>query len=275
MVVAADVHPRVSVSAVSSWTWTLEEDLRFWASAGIEHVGLSFRKLKKAGLPAAAGRVRDAGLRVSNIVELGWWSLDDHATWGRQQARLVQALDAAVVTGAACLVLTSGPQGRLPWDDALAALAEALAPVSEESRTRGVVLTLENTGPLRLDLSFVTTLRDAIDAARMLGIGACMEVNSCFAERALDGTIAAAHDVLEHVQVNDFVIGSLCTPDRAVPGDGDIPLEGILQSLDGAGYGGALELEMVGPRIEAEGYEQAIVRGAGYMSRLLRALDDR
>jgi sugar phosphate isomerase/epimerase len=159
MVVAAGVHPRVSVSAVSSLTWTLDEDLRFWESAGIEHVGLSFRKLKDAGLPTAADRVRDAGLRVSNIVELGWWSLDDRATWGPQQARLVQALDAAVVTGAACLVLTSGPQGRLPWDDALAALGEALAPVLAESPARGVTLTLENTGPLRLDLSFVTTLR--------------------------------------------------------------------------------------------------------------------
>jgi sugar phosphate isomerase/epimerase len=275
MVATAGVDPRLSVSAVSSWTWTLDEDLRFWESAGIEHVGLSFRKLRNAGLPAAADRVRDAGLRVSNIVELGWWSLDDRATWGPQQARLVEALDAAVVTGAACLVLTSGPQGRLPWDDALVALGEALAPVLAESRARGVTLTLENTGPLRLDLSFVTTLRDAIDAARVLGIGACMEVNSCFAERALDGTIAAAVDVLEHVQVNDFVIGSLCTPDRAVPGDGDIPLERILRSLAGAGYRGAFELELVGPRIEAEGYEPAIARGAGHISHLLRAIDDR
>ena len=275
MVVTAGIHPRVSVSAVSSWTWTLEEDLRFWESAGIEHVGLSLRKLKDAGLPAAAGRVRDAGLRVSNIVELGWWSLDDRATWARQQARLVRALDAAVTTGAACLVLTSGPQGRLPWDDALAALAEALAPVLLEARARGVTLTLENTGPLRLDLSFVTTLRDAIDAARTLGIGACMEVNSCFAERALESTIAAAVDVLAHVQLNDFVIGSLCTPDRAVPGDGDIPLERILQSLVGTGYGGAFELELVGPRIEAEGYEQAIRRGADHVSRLLRGIEAR
>jgi len=265
------VDPRVSVSAVSSWKWTLDEDLRYWDAAGIGHVGLSLRKLEAAGVPGAARRVRDAGLRVSNIVELGWWDLDDRGTWGRQQERVLGALDAAATTGAGCLVLTSGPAGSLDWDAALAALGDALAPLVPEAAARDVRLTLENTGPLRLDLSFVTTLRDTIDAARLLGIDACMEVNSCFAERALDRTIAAGADVLAHVQVNDFVIGSFRTPDRAVPGDGDVPLARILGDLLDAGYDGAFELEMVGPRIEAEGYAPAIERGAAYVSGLLHA----
>jgi len=262
------MHERLSVSAVSSWTWTLDEDLRFWVDTGIDHVGLSFRKLEEAGLPDAVVRIADAGLRVSNIVELGWWDLADHSTWSAQQDRVLAALDAAAQLGG-CLVLTTGPARGLDWDAACDALAIALAPVLASAQQHDVVVTLEHTGPLRLDLSFCTTARDGVDLARRVGTGLCLEVNSCFAERDLAWTIALASDVLAHVQLSDFVIGSLCTPDRAVPGDGDIPLASIFGATLEAGYSGAFELEMVGPRIEDEGYASAIARGVAYLDDLL------
>jgi len=254
---------------VSSWRWTLDEDLNFWAAAGIDHVGLSFRKLEAAGLDDAVTRVRDAGLRVSNIIELGWFDLTDPSGWPGQQARLRAAITSAAALGAPCLVLTTGRAAGLEWEMAADALDDALAPVRAEAAAAGVALALENTGALRLDLSFVTTFADAVDLARRLGAAACMEINSCFAERGLGDSIRAGVDVLTHVQVSDFVIGSLCTPDRAVPGDGDIPLERILGALIGAGYEGALELEMVGPRIEDEGYTKAIRRAVSYLDDVL------
>jgi sugar phosphate isomerase/epimerase len=265
------VHPRLSVSAVSSWRWSLDDDLRFWRDADIDHVGLSFRKLEEAGLEAAVARVRDAGLRVSNIVELGWWNLDAPATWPGQRARLLGAVDAAATLGG-CVVLTTGPAGSLDWDAAAAALASALDPVLQDARERGVMMTIEPTSPLRLDLSFVTTLRDGVDLARELHTGLCAEVNSCFAERRVLETIADARDVLAHVQVSDFVVGSLSTPDRAVPGDGDIPLARIIGAVLASGYGGAFEIELVGPRIESEGYASAITRSVTYLDAMLSEL---
>lgn len=265
---------RVSVSAVSSWGWTFDEDLAFWAEAGIDHVGLSFRKLHEAGLDDAVRRVQDAGLRVSNLVELGWCDLDDPSTWSEHRERLLAAVEVAVAVGG-CLVLTTGPAGRLDWDEAADALAELLGPVRVAAVAADVPLTIEPTGPLRLDLSFVTTVRDGVDLADRLGVDVCVEVNSCFAERGLLDTVRDAGEVVEHVQVSDFVIGSLCTPDRAVPGDGDIPLARILEGFDAAGYRGAYELEMVGPRIEEEGYASAISRGVAALARILEGLSSR
>jgi sugar phosphate isomerase/epimerase len=266
------MHPRLAVSAVSSWRWDLDDDLRFWTEAGVEHVTLSFRKLEAAGTVTAAERVAAAGLRVGGIGELGWWTLDDPASWAAQQGRLVAALDAAVITGAPTLVVTSGPAGRLGWDAALEALDAASGPVRAAAASRGVRLALEPTSPLRLDLSFVTTLRDGLDAAAALDVGVCVEVNSCFAERGLERTLRDGIDAITHVQLSDFVIGSHVTPDRAVPGDGDIPLEAILAVLLGAGYAGPFELELVGPRIEHEGYPDAIRRGAEHLSEILKRL---
>jgi sugar phosphate isomerase/epimerase len=262
------MHPRLSVSAVSSWRWSLDEDLAFWHKAGIHHVGLSLRKLTDVGLDKGIARVRDAGLRVSNVVELGWCSLASRETWPAHQDALLAAVGAAASIGG-CLVLTTGPAHPLEWDAAADALGEMLEPVTADAAERGVVLTVEPTSPLRLDLSFVTTLRDGVDVARRVGCAVCMEINSCFAERDLADTLREGRDVLAHVQVSDFVVGSLCTPDRAVPGDGDIPLARILGTVLETGYAGAFELELVGPRIEEEGYGAAIRRGIEHLDRLL------
>ena len=262
------MHPQISVSAVSSVRWTLDEDLAFWAGAGIDHVGLSLRKLEAAGVDSAARRIADAVMRVSNVVDLGWWDLRNESTWARQQDRLVAAVDAAAVVGG-FLVLTTGPAYPKEWDDAVATLDAAITPVREHARSCGVLLTVEPTSPLRLDLSFCTTVRDGVDLARALGIGLCLECNSSFGDRDLIGTLAGATDVLAHVQVSDFVIGTLRTPDRAVPGDGDIALARLLPAIQSLGYTGAFELEMVGPRIEDEGYASAIERGIATLGSIL------
>ena len=87
---------------------------------------------------------------------------------------------------------------------------------------------------------------------------------------ARDTVAAAARlGVLDHVQVSDVVVPSLTTPDRAVPGDGHIPLGHIVAAVLATGYGGAFEIEMVGPRIDAEGCGSAILRAMAHMDDVL------
>src|SRR5205814_9063006 len=122
--------------------------------------------------------------------------------------------------GAECLVFTTGPAGPLPWEEAADALEAALAPVLHESRSRGVPFAIEHTNSLRVDIGFVHTLSDAIDLARRLDAGVCMEVNACWAERALAATIRAGADRIRLVQVSDFKVGTIASSQRLVPGDG-------------------------------------------------------
>jgi sugar phosphate isomerase/epimerase len=252
----------------------LEEDLEFWASAGIGRVELSLRKVEAAGTERAVALVRGAGLRVDSVIEAGHFLLADPATWPAERDRLGRAVELAAATGARSVVLLPGAPGRLEWEDAAGALAEALGPVAAAARAAGVALALENTSSLRIDLSFVHTLRDALDLAGRLDIGLCMEIQSCWAERGLAATVADAVSAgrLVLVQVSDAVAGSLTTPDRVVPGDGDVPLARVLGDVLRAGYEGSFDLELVGPRIEAEGYAAAISRGLAFLGRLLDEL---
>jgi sugar phosphate isomerase/epimerase len=266
------VHPRVCVSAISTYRLDLRGDLELWARHGIDTVGVSVAKLDAFGWEDGVALVAGAGLRVANLIGLGPFHLADPSQWGPQQERLVRAVDAAVELGAECLVCTTGPAGALTWEAAADALERASAPVLAHAKGCGVPVALEHTNSLRVDVGFVHTLRDMLDLARRLDVGVCMEINACWAERDLEATIASGVHRLHLVQVSDFAVGTLCTPDRLVPGDGDIPLARILGAVIAAGYEGMFDLELIGPRIDEEGYDAAIPRAVAALTALLTRL---
>jgi sugar phosphate isomerase/epimerase len=266
------MHGRVSLSAISTFRWTLEEDLAFYERAGITSIGASLAKLEAAGIHVGARRVRDAGLRVSNLIGIGPFHLDDPSQWGGQRDRVRHALDAAEAVQAECMILTTGPAGQLSWEHAADALEQALTPVIADAHARGIPFGLEHTNSLRVDVGFVHSLADVVDLARRLDIGVCVETNACWAERGLGATIEAGVDTFRIVQVSDFAIGTLSTPNRLVPGDGDIPLERILGQVLAAGYTGCFDLELIGPRIDDEGYEPACRRAVAALGDLLDRL---
>jgi len=271
------MHPRLSVSQASTIGWPLERDLELWAALGIRDVALLQRKLEATGdVGRAVDQVRSTpGLRVDNLAVGDSFELANAAQWERGRDRLRACLETAAALGSRCVVVTTGGPSGLTWEEAADALADAIAPVVAEARAAGRELAVENTNSLRLDISFANTLRDTCDLARRLGIGVCMEVNNAFCERGLADTVRRNVDLLRVVQVNDFVVGTLRTPDRAVPGDGDIPLRRVLGGLLEAGYAGPFELEIVGPRIEAEGYASAVRRGLDHVGALLSDLEGR
>jgi sugar phosphate isomerase/epimerase len=269
------MHPRACVSAISTYRLPLTDDLAFWERHGIDRVGVSVAKLEAHGWERGVALVQAAvanGLDVTNLIGLGPFALHDPTQWEGQRERLQRTIETAVAVRAGCVVFTTGPAGPLAWEAAADALESALAPVLAQARDAGVQFALEHTNSLRVDVGFVHSLRDVIDLARRLGTGVCMEVNACWAERDLARTIASGIDAIRLVQVSDYAIGTLCTPDRVVPGDGDIPLERVLGAVLAAGYGGAFDLELIGPRIDAEGYDGAIPRAVAALGALLDRL---
>jgi len=243
------VHPRVCVSGISTWNQSLADDLRLYEELGVHTIGVAMRKIEG---PTDIELLVASGLEFANVIGVG-------------HTGLPRAFELANRLGAPAIVFTTGPAGPWNWDDAADGFASALA----SSLPPPVMLCLEHTNSLRHDVSFVHTLRDAIDLARRLDINVCMEINACWAERDLERTIVDGIDRIGIVQVSDFSIGTLSTPNRLVPGDGDIPLRRIIDQVLDAGYEGVFDLELVGPRIEEEGYRSAIARSCDYLGAVL------
>ena len=264
------------MSAISTFRLSLAEDLAFWERHEIRNVGVSVAKLEAFGWEAGTRLVADAverGLRVVDLIGISPFHLAKPQHWDSQRARLIHSLETAAAVGAPRVVFTTGPFAPLTWDEAADALEDALAPVLQEARRRNIDVAIEHTNSLRVDVGFVHTLRDAVDLARRLDAGVCMETNACWAERGLDDAIRAGIDRIRLVQVSDFRVGTIASSQRLVPGDGDIPLRRIIAVLLAAGYTGAFELELIGDAIEDEGYAHAVPRAVQNLDALLTELD--
>jgi sugar phosphate isomerase/epimerase len=81
--------------------------------------------------------------------------------------------------------------------------------------------------------------------------------------------IADAGPLTALVQVSDYVYGDRGLPGRAVPGDGAIPLNRLIPAIVRAGFAGRFDLEIIGPRLLAEGEEAGLARAAERIGTIL------
>jgi len=267
------MHPRISVHGLSGSTSTLEEDIDFWTSSGIDYVGIPMSKLDEAGRDGGIKRIVDAELRVCHVVAVKVFDLSDPTAWDRQRQALTEVVDIAHTLSAERLCITAGPPGRLLADEAATAFTTALAPVRDYAHGRGLSFSVEHNHVVRRDLSFLNNLRDTVAYARSSGVKVCAEVQNFWVEYDLKHTIQDSLDVIDLVQISDWVMtDSAVPPNRAALGDGDIPLERILAWFLEAGYTGAFDIELVGPRIDSEGYRSAVTRSVDWLATALDRL---
>ena len=250
------VHPRLSVNEECAGSLSFPEEVGFWHELGVETIGAISPKLEAIDWDTDA--VARTGLRVQNI--------------GTEHRVVGQSLDFAAAAGADCVWFTTGTIGSRLWEEAADEFCERIAPTVARASELGVTLAVEPTNPLRADISFVFTLRDTLVLARAAGIDVVLELACCWYERGFEELVRDDVDRLALVQISDFELGTLDTPNRSVIGDGDIPLERLLGVLLDAGYEGYFDLEILGPRIEAEGYLPATRRSLERASEMLGRL---
>jgi sugar phosphate isomerase/epimerase len=266
------VHPSISLNLLCLADTPLSQALDFCASAGFQQVGVPFARFMADGVDVTVDLVRKSGFGVSTIGCGALFTLDDPSRWTAEAQSLNTALDIAASLGAKTVYGHAGPAGQLEWDDAAAALTEAVAEVVSKSRRVAVPLIIEPTNPLYADIDFVHTFRDAADLAAMTGLGLCLDLFHIWDERGLLQTAERALSAIHMVQLGDFSPGTRLIPGRVVPGDGVMPLHRILGRLLDIGFQGPIDLELLGPRIREEGVTSAAVRSGRYMSDLLNAV---
>jgi len=262
-----NVHPRVSVNPISSFSWTVEQDVAFYSSVGVETIAVPYFKFADRARQGVEA-IRRAGFRCSTLSTGGPCLLESGA---RTLEILRAAIDVASALDCPSVYMVTGP--TLPGmitDDAHARLVETLRPANTYARSRGVRLAIEQTATATRHHSFVHTLADAVDLSRDADIGISLELQYCWYERHLERLIRGNVERFVVVQVSDFRVGEELKLNRRVPGDGSIPLEWLLGLVLDAGFQGYFDLEILGPAIEAEGYAPAIRRSVDWLSERLR-----
>jgi sugar phosphate isomerase/epimerase len=273
-------HPRLSVSEMCTYPLPFSEELQLWDELELQHVGLLANKVDDYGRAKAVAALRERGITAVTVTT-GHFDLSDPSSWDVTRAAFSSVVDLAAEVGG-CVYCTPGRRdGHRSFDDLAAAFAAAIEPVAEYAAKQGVTLAVEPS--LRTDVSFAHTLRDGIDLVQRAGISVIADLGNCWMERDVEATVRRAGPVLAAVQFADALYGSTAPPaagktlaappgGRAVPGDGDLAIDAFLRAALDVGYTGAFELEMVGPRIEAEGYAEALRRGVKRSSVMIEEL---
>jgi sugar phosphate isomerase/epimerase len=267
------MHPRVCLHQVAFIAESTTAFVEHCRDSGVPHMTLVTPLLMRpGGLEEAQAALAAGGPRVAcvNHPFAGYPDLERDS--GEAAAKLAEAITIAAALGAPSIYMLTGARGSLDWEAAAARFAALIAPCRALAADRGVTLLVENANSLNADLHIAHTLADAITLAGTAGIGLCLELHACWMEAGLARLFRRAMPITGLVQVSDYVLGDRTTPCRAVPGDGAIPLERLLGDVLEAGYEGVFDLELVGPRIAAEGSRAATRRAADYLSELLTRL---
>jgi sugar phosphate isomerase/epimerase len=187
-------------------------------------------------------------------------------------AGLSRLIDAAAATGARCIYMLTGGRGGLTWEQAAERFCLAIEPCVRQAEQAGVSLAIENASSLYADIHLAHSLRDTITLAELAGVGICVDLFHCWAEADLAGLLRLALPRTQLIQLSDYVLGDRALPARAVPGDGAIPIEPFVAQALAGGYRFGFDLELLGPRIDAEGRLAAAERACATVSAMLDRL---
>lgn len=262
------IHKRLSVDAMCTFPWSFDQDLALWSDMGVRHAGLLVSKIGDDP-DGNMARLTAAGIHCSTLITEAF-ELRDPDSWDRTRASHRAAIDLVAKHGGHSIYFTPGRTTCVSWAEDLNRLAEAVAPTVAYAREKSVLAAIEPS--IRTSVSFVNSLRDAIDVAERTGIGLIADFGNMWMERDFRETLARAMPHIALMQIGDVIIGSTGRPapgGRVHIGEGELPLKRMMQDVLDAGYAGVFDLEVVGPNFATGCDEPALRRGIEAASALL------
>ncbi|MCV7176910.1 sugar phosphate isomerase/epimerase family protein [Mycolicibacterium sphagni] len=265
------MHELLSVHDVTFLGASPAELQRNWTELGVHRLSVIDTQL----LEPEFRQILDAGdYRIQAVYHLfGSGRVPtDKGSVEAARAALCRLIECAASVGASCIYLLTGGRGELTWEPAAERFCTAIAPCVLQAQQAGVSLAVENASSLYADIHLAHSLRDTITLAESAGLDICIDLFHCWAEADLAGLLRSALPRTRLIQVSDYVLSDRALPARAVPGDGAIPIESFVAQALAGGYRFGFDLELIGPRIDAEGRLAAARRAGEVMGTMLDRL---
>jgi sugar phosphate isomerase/epimerase len=258
----------ISINTLCLEPATLATQAACIAKIGADAISPGVDEVESIGAVQAARLFRDTGLSVAVLTHRAFGFVTSFEA-RKQRDRLMATIDMAHTIGAVAVCLTSGSRGEMSWPEAARRFAEEIAPCAEYARNSGVALGIEPTSHLYADVSIAHRLSDTVSLARAANIGVGIDLFACWVDADIESAIAVAGPICAFVQVSDYVFGDRALPCRAVPGDGTMPLDHLIGLILATGYRGSFDLEIIGPRLAAEGCEAGLRRAISNLQRII------
>ena len=260
----------LSMSELTTYRWSLDEDLFYYSRAGYDGVGIWLRKLQDFGEERGLELIADSGLAVSNVVWAGGFTGSDGASIPESLDATRRALQLAHAMRAGCLVLHTGGRNCHTLRHAqrlMRSSIDELLPAAEVARTP---LAIEPMHPCcAADWTVLTTLESALELVQEYDTPWLRLVYDTYHFPLAEPQWDLIPDLAPYTAV--VHVGDHATPhshdqERCPLGEGVAPLGGIVREFEAAGYRGFFDVELMGPAIEAHDYHALIQRSRSFLS---------
>jgi sugar phosphate isomerase/epimerase len=248
------VAPRISVSQITTFRSSFADDVRSYAAAGLDGIGIWELKLPEGGDAEALEQLAASGLERAVAVPAVPSILPLPLLGGPEDsAERVEAVCASLErlapfgpSGIVCLTGTG--RGRDP-DDARATVVEGLRTIAGEAERLGLRVGIE---PYQREGGELWTIVSSIPEAVALieeagdppSLGIQFDVWHLWNTETLFDDIAAEVGRFVGVHVCDRREPTRGWADRALPGEGGAGVPEILRALDAAGWDGLYDIEI-------------------------------
>ena len=246
--------PLFSISQVSTLAGSFGDDVRAYAAAGVDGIGVWELKLGDGPDGEALEQLAESGLGSATAVPAVPSILPLPFLPGPDDPReRIDAICASVhrlaAFGPSAVLCVTGPAGDRDPGAARAVVVEALREIAAEARSAGVRVALE---PFQREgienWSLPNTLADAAALIDETGesetIGIQFDVWHLWNTPDLRDELEREAHRIVGVHVNDWRDPTRGWADRVLPGDGVADVAGILDALDRVGWDGFYDLEV-------------------------------
>lgn len=213
-------------------------------------------KTREHGVEQTRTLLADSGIAVSGYCWGGMITSPDAGEAARRRDDVRRALDEAASLGSPSMIFVAGgvdEQERSVADARKRALA-GLAELVPHARSVGVKIALEPLHPMICATrSVLSTTRLANDWCDALGaediVGIAIDTYAVWWDPDIEAEIARAGKRICAFHVSDWLADTQdLRLDRGMMGDGVIDIAGLRRSVEAAGYGGPIEVEIFSRR---------------------------
>ena len=242
-------HSRLCLHTMTTRPWSLEEAIAGYTAAGVPAVTVWREHLEPYGAAKAGEMLRDAGLHIVSLCRGGFFPATNGLA--REQARTDnrRIIDEAHALGAPVVVLVCGAVPGMDLSVARQQIIDGIHSVVPHAKAAGVKLAIEPLHPMYADnRSAINTLDQANNLVLALGseqVGVAIDVYHVWWDPFLKAEIQRATGTILAFHVCDWRTPTRdLLNDRAIMGEGCIPIRQIRGWVEAAGFKGFIEAEI-------------------------------
>jgi sugar phosphate isomerase/epimerase len=245
---------RLCIHTITTKPWSLEEAVTYYARAGV--AGITVWREALAGRdPAEAGsQIREAGLEVVSLCRGGFFPALEASARASAVEENMRIIDEAQALGAPLVVLVCGAVPGQPLEVSRQQIAEGIEAILPYAGERQVKLAIEPLHPMYADnRSAINTLRQANALCTALDspwLGVAVDVYHVWWDPELESQIRRSGEMgkLFAFHICDWKTPEHILYDRALMGEGCIPIRQIRGWMASSGFAGFHEVEIFSTR---------------------------